>query len=277
MKPTPLLATPPTVTTTLPVVAPAGTGATMLVALQLVGVAEMPLNLTVLLPCKAPKFAPVIVTDVPNNPEVGFRLVILGAGVVTVKATPLLATPPSVTTTLPVVAPAGTGTTMPVPLQLAGVAVVALKDTVLVPCVVPKFVPVIVMEVPTGPDVGLRLLMLGALGGGVPPAGEFPLTRPAQPLLNCKAATKTTNRTVALARDPQVPGELRNLLMIPRSPKKGSMPQPRQIPRARQVIRIIRFRPLGIGTVLAQYVNCTVGQHSNHASVRACAGSHGSP
>src|SRR5258708_2143041 len=35
----PLLATPDTVTTTLPVVAPAGTGATMLIALQLVGVA----------------------------------------------------------------------------------------------------------------------------------------------------------------------------------------------------------------------------------------------
>ena len=44
VKLTPLLATPPTVTTTFPVVAPAGTGATMLVALQLVGVAAVPLN-----------------------------------------------------------------------------------------------------------------------------------------------------------------------------------------------------------------------------------------
>jgi hypothetical protein len=44
VKLTPLLATPPTVTTTLPVVAPDGTGATMLVALQLVGVAAVPLN-----------------------------------------------------------------------------------------------------------------------------------------------------------------------------------------------------------------------------------------
>ena len=41
---TPLLATPDTVTTTFPVVAPAGTGATMLLALQLVGVAAVPLN-----------------------------------------------------------------------------------------------------------------------------------------------------------------------------------------------------------------------------------------
>ncbi len=47
---TPLLATPLTVTMTLPVVAPLGTGAAMLVALQLVGVVAMPLNRTVLLP-----------------------------------------------------------------------------------------------------------------------------------------------------------------------------------------------------------------------------------
>ena len=40
----PLLATPPTVTMTIPVVAPLGTGTVMLVAFQVVGVAEMPLN-----------------------------------------------------------------------------------------------------------------------------------------------------------------------------------------------------------------------------------------
>ena len=34
----------------------------MLVALQLVGVAVVPLNFTVLVPCVAPKFAPAIVT-----------------------------------------------------------------------------------------------------------------------------------------------------------------------------------------------------------------------
>jgi hypothetical protein len=50
VKVTPLLATPPTVTTTFPVVAPAGTATTVLVAFQLVGVAAVPLKLTVLLP-----------------------------------------------------------------------------------------------------------------------------------------------------------------------------------------------------------------------------------
>src|SRR5207249_6754376 len=158
---TPLLATPPTVTTTFPVVAPAGIGATMLVALQLVGVAPIPLKVTVLVPWLAPKLAPVIVTDVPRPPDVGLRLVMLGGGTVTVKLTPLLATPPTVTTTFPVVAPVGTGTTMLVALQLVGVAAVPLNVTVLVPCVAPKFAPVIVTDAPTNPDVGFRPVTLG--------------------------------------------------------------------------------------------------------------------
>src|SRR5579864_4924046 len=162
VKLTPLLATPPTVTTTFPVVAPLGTGATMLVALQLVGVAAVPLNLTVLAPCVEPKFAPVIVTEVPTAPELGERLVMLGVELLTVKLTPLLATPPTVTTTFPVVAPLGTGATMLVALQLVAVAVVPLNVTVLVPWVAPKFVPVIVTEVPTAPELGETLLMLGA-------------------------------------------------------------------------------------------------------------------
>jgi uncharacterized protein YjeT (DUF2065 family) len=159
---TPLLATPETVTTTLPVVAPTGTAATMLVALQLVGVAAVPLNLIVLVPCVAPKFAPAIVTELPTVPDVGFKLVMFGAGTVTVKLTPLLATPPTVTTTLPVVAPAGTATTTLVALQLVGVAVVPLNLTVLVPCVAPKLAPAIVTELPTVPDVGFKLVMFGA-------------------------------------------------------------------------------------------------------------------
>src|SRR2546426_5296040 len=105
----------------------------MLVALQLVGVAAVPLNLTLLVPCVAPKFAPAIVTDVPINPDVGFKLVMLGAGTATVKLTALLATPPTVTTTFPVAAPAMTVTTMLVALLIAEVAAVPLNVTVLVP------------------------------------------------------------------------------------------------------------------------------------------------
>ena len=81
----------------------------------------------------APKFVPVIVTGVPTTPDVGFKFVMLGADDVTVKLDPLLATPPTVTTTLPVVAPLGTGAAMLVPLQLVGVANVPLNVTVLLP------------------------------------------------------------------------------------------------------------------------------------------------
>jgi len=79
-----------------------------------------------------PKLVPVIVTDAPTAPEVGDRLVMFGAGR-TVKLIPLLSTPLTCTTTLPVVAPVGTGTTIDVALQLVGVAAVLLNLTVLVP------------------------------------------------------------------------------------------------------------------------------------------------
>jgi len=74
-----LLAELPTVTTTLPVVAAPGTGATILLELQLVGVDVTPLNLTVLVPWVDPKPLPEIVTDVPTFPEVGDKLLIFGA------------------------------------------------------------------------------------------------------------------------------------------------------------------------------------------------------
>ena len=77
----------------------------MLVAFQLVGVAAAPLKVTVLVPWVAPKSPPEIATDVPGIPDVGLRLVMVGA---TPKFTPLLATPPTVTTTFPVLAPPGT-------------------------------------------------------------------------------------------------------------------------------------------------------------------------
>ena len=67
----PLLGWPLTVTTTFPVVAPTGTGAVMLVALQVAGEAVVPLNVTVLPPWVAPKFAPVIVTVVPTDAGFG--------------------------------------------------------------------------------------------------------------------------------------------------------------------------------------------------------------
>jgi hypothetical protein len=73
-----LLATADTVTTTFPVVAPAGTVATMLVALQEVtDVAAVPLKVTVLIPCVAPKLLPVMVMAAPTAPETWLRLVMI--------------------------------------------------------------------------------------------------------------------------------------------------------------------------------------------------------
>src|SRR6266849_334196 len=159
-----LLSTPPRVTTTLPVVAPVGTSATMLVALQLETVVTgVPLNVTVLPLWLAPKLAPAIITEVPTGPEIGLRLVMVGGGV-TVKSTLLLSTPPTVTTTLPVVAPVGTDTAILFALQLETVVTgVPLNVTVLPLWLAPKFAPAIVIDAPTGPDVGLRLVMLGAV------------------------------------------------------------------------------------------------------------------
>ena len=54
--------------------------ATIDVALQLpMVVAVVPLNFTVLVPWVEPKLVPVIVTDAPTAPDVGDKLVILGA------------------------------------------------------------------------------------------------------------------------------------------------------------------------------------------------------
>lgn len=66
----PELGTPPTVTTTFmfPGDTPAGTCATMLVSLQLVGVTAVPLKVTVLVPWVDPKLVPLIVTAVPTGP-----------------------------------------------------------------------------------------------------------------------------------------------------------------------------------------------------------------
>jgi hypothetical protein len=159
---TPLLATPPTVTTTLPVAAPAGTGTVIEVAPQFVGVPAVPLKVTVLAPWLDPKLFPLIVTEVPPAPLAGDRLVILGT---TVKFCPLLAAPLTVTTTLPLVAPEGTAATIDVGLQPVAVTAMPLKVTVLAPCVAPKFVPAMVTNAPTDPELGDKLVTLGPVPG----------------------------------------------------------------------------------------------------------------
>src|SRR5436190_23386773 len=98
----------------------------MLVSLQPVGWAGVPLNATELLVSRdGPKFVPVIVTAVPGTPGVpatpcvGFRFVILGAPH-TVNAAALVDWPAAVLpTTDPAVAPIGTATSALASLQPA--------------------------------------------------------------------------------------------------------------------------------------------------------------
>jgi hypothetical protein len=156
-----LLATPPTVATTLPLVAPAGTGTVMVLADHAVGDAAVPLNVTVLAPWLAPKFEPLIVTAVATGPLDGARLVSVGV-TVTVKGSVLLARPPTVTTTFPVDAPAGTETVMLLADHAVGDAAVPLNVTVLVPWLAPKFVPLTVTVLATLPLDGERLVKVGA-------------------------------------------------------------------------------------------------------------------
>ena len=134
----------------------------MLVADHDVGVAVVPLNFTVLVPCADPKFVPVIVTAAPTAPVVGDSDEMVAVGT-TVNDAPLLPEPATVTTTFPVVAPPGTATVMLVADHDVGVADTPLNVTVLVPCVAPKFEPVITTAAVTAPLVGNSELIAGPM------------------------------------------------------------------------------------------------------------------
>ena len=68
--------------------------------------AVVPLKVTV--PEVVPKFDPSMVTLASTSPELGSSREITGAGMITVKVTPALGSPSTVTTTSPEVAPCGT-------------------------------------------------------------------------------------------------------------------------------------------------------------------------
>src|SRR5437867_234904 len=154
-----LVAVPPAVVTLiLPDTAPAGTVAVILVAeLTEKVVAATPPNFTEVAPVKA---VPLMVTTVPTGPLVGVNEVIVGA-VVTVKSEALVAVPPGVVTVIfPVTAPLGTVavTRVPAPFTENVVAATPPNFTEVAP---PKFVPLIVTEVPTGPLVGVKDVIVG--------------------------------------------------------------------------------------------------------------------
>lgn len=137
------------VTVILPVEAPAGTVALILVDEVTVKVAETPLNFTDEAPVKP---VPLIVTVVPTGPLFGENDEIVGGVGVTVKLLALVAVPPGVVTVMaPVEAPEGTVAVIWVLEFTVKVALVPANLTLDAPV---KFVPVIVTDVPTGPLAG---------------------------------------------------------------------------------------------------------------------------
>ena len=101
---------------------------------------------------------------------VGATEAVTESGATTVNVAGALApTPVTLTTTDagPTGTPCGTGTAMLVLLHEVGVADKPAKVMVLEPCVLPKWEPVMVTLVPTGPAVGERLEMDGTtISGG---------------------------------------------------------------------------------------------------------------
>lgn len=129
------------------------------------------------------KFVPVMVTVVPTGPEVGVNEVIVGAGVVTVKLLVLVAVlPATVTEIVPVVAPMGTVVAIEVAVLAVTTAVVPLNLTVLLAGVVLKFVPVMVSVVPTKPEAGVKLVMMGRVPAVTMKTG--PLVMTTHPMVN---------------------------------------------------------------------------------------------
>jgi hypothetical protein len=140
---TPLLVPPLVVTVTLlapvaavPEIVNVAVICVVLATVTLLTAIPLLLGLTVVAPVT--KFVPVSVTDTaaPCAPLFGLTVVIAGAAGFTVNATALLPTPPTVTTTLPVLAPLGTATVMLLELQFACGTVpteTPLNVTVLVP------------------------------------------------------------------------------------------------------------------------------------------------
>ncbi len=158
-----LVAVPPgVVTVILPVVAAVGTVAVIVVAeLTKNDVAARLLNFTEVVVKPVPlKFVPVIVTDVPTGPNAGVNEVIVGIPA-TPKSVALVAVlTVFVTVILPEVAPVGTVAVIDV--AEFNVKVVAETPLNLTEVVQPKFVPVIVTLVPTGPLGGVNDVIVGA-------------------------------------------------------------------------------------------------------------------
>jgi hypothetical protein len=202
-----------------PVNAPEGTVAVIWVDEFTVKVADVFLNLTSL---TLTKFVPLIVTDVPTGPLVGENEVIVGTpAAVTVKLVELWAVPLSVVTEIfPDVAPEGTVAVICVDEFTVKGAAAFLK---LTPVTSMKFVPRIVTEVPTGPDVGENDVMVG---GSAAAAGTATPTTSTVATARLRARRKPICRPRALTTPPYV--KCASFLSVPQTGEQAQRPKDRK-------------------------------------------------
>ena len=131
-----------------PVVAPAGTFATITLSFTFVAVcAAVPLNKTFF---TNDRFVPVIVTGVPTTPACGEKLLMIGAPK---NVWALAAVPPGVVTEIPPVTSPG-GTTAVIVVLFTTVKLVALVTLNTTAEALVKFLPVIVTVVPVARSWG---------------------------------------------------------------------------------------------------------------------------
>ena len=133
------------------------------VAVAAVTVARVAPKKTILLAAVVLKFVPVMVTDVPIGPLVGAKEVMVGiSGTPNMKSVELRTVVQFVVTDiLPVVAPTGTVVVILVAVLALTTAAVPLNSTLLFADTGLKLVPVMVTEVPVGPDDGEKEAMVG--------------------------------------------------------------------------------------------------------------------
>lgn len=156
-------------------------------------VAAVPLSEIAVAPVR---LVPLIVTEDPTCPLPGLKLVMVGAGTLTVKSLAEVALPPGVVIEiLPVAAPAGTAVVICVALLTVNVAAVPLNESAVAPV---RFVPVTVTAVPIGPLDGCNAETVGT-GGTVGEDGLGPevLPPPHEAMADISAMTMTPNNGCA--------------------------------------------------------------------------------
>jgi hypothetical protein len=153
------VAVPPGVVTEIfPVVVPLATVAVICVVLFTAKVAAFPLKATPVAPVK---LVPVITTNVPTNPDAGAKPVIVGAATTMNAFAEVADAAGDVTVIGPLVVPEATVAVICVALFTVNVpAGVPLNETAVTPV---KLVPVMTTDVPTGPLVGVKLLIAGGI------------------------------------------------------------------------------------------------------------------